>query len=132
MRFVASTRNIDSGVESGLSFEIAYAVAKHADTSAIDEEAIREQLAWFAHHLPIPSRFNRSRSKGYYRRKTKGICWFKSAASECLARMHILRQIVEAHGYHTVMLREDRIGYVVYQDEFQVVAEPFHETPTRP
>jgi hypothetical protein len=29
------------------------------------------------------------------------------------------------------MLTERRIGYVVYEDELQVVAEPFSDTQTR-
>jgi len=29
------------------------------------------------------------------------------------------------------MLTESRVGYVVYEDELQVVAEPFSDTQTR-
>ncbi len=44
--------------------------------------------------------------------------------------MRILQDIVEAHGHNTKMIREERIGYVFYEDEFQVVAEPFNDTRT--
>jgi hypothetical protein len=30
-----------------------------------------------------------------------------------------------------VELRTERVGYVVYEDEAQVVAEPFRDTPTK-
>ncbi len=91
---------------------------------------IREQFDWFSKHLPAPARFNRTRSKGYYRRKTKGISWFKDTASECLSRMHVLKRIAEEHGYPVSVICEDRIGFIVYEDEFQAVAEPFFETRT--
>lgn len=35
--------------------------------------ALSETLAWFEKNLKTPDRFNRTRSKGYYRRNTKGI-----------------------------------------------------------
>lgn len=34
-------------------------------------------------------------------------------------------------GHATTELRTERVGYVVYEDELQVVAEPFLDTPTR-
>jgi len=44
--------------------------------------------------------------------------------------MHEMKRIVEANGYVVTLVREDRIGYIVYEDETQVVAEPFTETRT--
>jgi hypothetical protein len=42
----------------------------------------------------------------------------------------ILSQRLEREGHQVAMIRESRIGYVVYEDDFQVVAEPFTETGT--
>jgi hypothetical protein len=36
--------------------------------------------------------------------------------------------ILQNHGIPVRMLKADRIGYVVYEDEYQVVAEPFADT----
>jgi hypothetical protein len=36
--------------------------------------------------------------------------------------------ILENHGVWIEMLKTARPGYVVYQDEFQVVAEPFSDS----
>ncbi len=129
LRFAGTSRHPDSGAEVGL-FQISYLIKKNPATSQADERAVRQQLDWFFKHLPAPPRFNRSRSKGYYRRNTKGISWFKDTATECLARMHILKRIAEEHGYLVSVISEDRIGYIVYEDEFQVVAEPFSDTRT--
>ena len=37
---------------------------------------------------------------------------------------------MEANGHTVHMVREERIGYVVYSDDFQVIAEPFADTRT--
>ena len=42
---------------------------------------VAEQCKRLAKSLP-KARLNRSRSKGYYRRTTKGISWFKDTATE--------------------------------------------------
>ena len=89
-------------------------------------------MAWFEKTLKTPDRFNRTRSKGYYRRRTKGIAWFRDTASECVSRMHVLKRILESHGHVVTVVHETHVGYVVYEDEFQVVAEPFADTRTGP
>ena len=89
-----------------------------------------EVLGWFWENLDTPDRFNRSKSKGFYRRTTRGIAWFKDSATDCLSRMHRIRVILEKYGHPVTMLTETRVGYVVYEDEFQVVAEPFADTKT--
>lgn len=87
-------------------------------------------LGWFGTNVLTPDRFNRSKSKGFYRRTTRGIAWFKDSATECLSRMHRMSDILEKYGLPVTMVTETRVGYVVYEDELQVVAEPFSDTHT--
>lgn len=51
-------------------------------------------------------------------------------AAEHIAKMYALIQVLEAHGVSVDILRTERPGYIVYEDEFQVAAEPFKETAT--
>jgi hypothetical protein len=129
MRFVLATRDPDSGVEEGL-FQAAYSLRAVTDLSSENRKALEETLSWFEVNLQTPKRFNRTRSKGFYRRNTRGIAWFRDSAHEHLRRMHQLRQILESHGYAVDLIQEDRPGYIVYEDAVQVVAEPFSETRT--
>jgi hypothetical protein len=129
VRFVVSSENSDFGVEDGI-FGAAYALRDAKDTSKHDREALVEQLAWFARNLPIPERINRSASKGCYRRNTKGIAWFRDDALEQITPMHEIRRVSEANGCVVHLIQEDRIGYVVYKDDAQVIAEPFADTRT--
>jgi len=39
--------------------------------------------------------------------------------------MHEMRCVVEQNGMFVQVLRTRRPGYVVFEDEYQVVAEPF-------
>jgi hypothetical protein len=129
IRFVLARRHPDSGVEDG-TFALAYELRAFAHVEAADRTALAENLAWFEKHLETPTRFNRTKSKGFYRRKTRGIAWFKDTAMEHLARMHEVRNILERYGHPVVLLSEARVGYVIYDDAFQVVAEPFTDTQT--
>lgn len=129
IRFVLARRNSDSGVEDGI-FGLAYELRNSPQVEADDRAALIENLDWFEKRLETPARFNRTKSKGFYRRKTRGVAWFKDTAGEHLARMHQIKGILERYGHPVVMLSETRVGYVVYDDAYQVVAEPFSDTQT--
>lgn len=60
-------------------------------------------------------------------KKSKAISWFKDSAHEHTARVRSLVAILRHHEVAVRMLRADRVGYVVYEDEYQIVAEPFAE-----
>jgi cytochrome c peroxidase len=131
LRFVGSKMDADSGFNAG-PFELAYGLRGDSSIDEADRQLLNDAIAWFEKFLPTPDRFNRSRSKGYYRRPTRGIAWFRHSATECIARMHVVRNVLEAYGYPVAIIRESRIGYIVYEDAFQVIAEPFAETNTGP
>jgi hypothetical protein len=130
LRFVlARRRDLDSGVEAGV-FGAAYDLRASADLGPADRKSLEEALSWFETNLQTPERFNRSRSKGFYRRKTRGIAWFRDSAHEHLLKMQQLRRILESHGHSVELIRAERLGYIVYEDGAQVVAEPFSDTLT--
>jgi hypothetical protein len=124
LRFVLAQRDPDSGVESG-PFEAAHRLRDSGDAEAADRDTLADHLRWFADNLDTPTRFNRTTSKGFYRRKTRGIAWFKDTATEHVARMHEISAILQRYGQPVSLLSKAKVGYVVYEDEFQVIAEPF-------
>jgi hypothetical protein len=129
IRFVLTKRDPDSGVEAG-TFTLAYRLRDSPHLEEADRELLADTLAWFGKNLQTPTRFNRSKSKGFYRRKTRGIAWFKDTASEHLARMHHVKAVLEKYGHAVTMLSEPRVGFVIYEDPVQVIAEPFSDTRT--
>jgi hypothetical protein len=129
IRFVLARRHSDSGVKAGI-FTVAYRLRDSRDIDVADRESLAQNLAWFDAHLEMPTRFNRTKSKGFYRKKTRGIVWFKDTAVEHLARMHQIKGLLEKYGHSVSMVVESRVGYVIHDDPFQVVAEPFSDTQT--
>jgi hypothetical protein len=79
---------------------------------------------WFNDNLEKPTRFTASKPP-FYRKPNKAISWFKNNAKDHLAHIRDLVAILQNHGIAVRMLKTDRVGYVVYEDEFQIVAEPF-------
>jgi len=111
-------------------FCAAYELRGLDELDAHTSDRLEALLTWFSTNLVIPKRFNRTRSKGYGRRSTKGLSWFKDEASTAIERSFELVDLLSENGYPIEILRTDRVGYVVYEDDDQVVAEPFSDTPT--
>jgi hypothetical protein len=129
IRFVLTRRHPESNVEDG-TFGVAYELRDSPRVESADRDLLTVNLAWFEKNLNTPDRFNRTKSKGFYRRPARGIAWFKDTATDHLARMHLINAVLERYGHAVTMLAESRIGYVIYDDAFQVVAEPFSDTRT--
>ncbi len=126
VRFVLPNLNSDSGVKNGV-FKIAYKLWREGGLSKNQHDKLGEILRWFGDNLERPGRFNRTKSKGYYRRATKGISWFKPTAKEHIANMHAMVSILKDCGHHIEMIKTRNPGYVVYEDDHQIVAEPFSD-----
>jgi hypothetical protein len=99
------------------------------DWSACLENSHEEELHdatrhWFNENLEEPTRFTASKPP-FYRKPNKAISWFKDTAKDHLAHIRDLVVILQSHGIAVQMLKTDRVGYVVYEDEYQIVAEPF-------
>ena len=124
LRFVLPNSHPGTGVRDGI-FHAAYDLRRGNQISVADRQCLEDLLAWFKVNLAIPKRFNRTKSKGYYRRRTAGISWLKPAASEHLARMRALVAILEKNGYQISQITTTRPGYVIFEDDHQVIAEPF-------
>jgi hypothetical protein len=131
LRFVVARLHPDSGVDDGV-FRSAYRLRDNPDLGDTERSGLSETLTWFNNNLKTPGRFNRTRSKGCRRRNTKGIAWFRDTATEHISRMRILKRVIESHGHTVTVVHETHVGYVVYEDEAQVVAEPFADTRTGP
>jgi len=123
LRFVLLRSHPDTGVEEGV-FNVAYHVTRKSLIPQVDRQALQDLLRWFETNLAIPTRFNRSRSK--YRRNTAA-SWLKPTATEHIDKMRALAAILQKNGYHVSQITTDRPGYVVFEDDHQLVAEPFRD-----
>jgi hypothetical protein len=123
IRFVVADLDEDSGKELG----VFHAVRNLREAGKLDwhEEEHHDSIrAWFNENLKKPARFTASKPP-YHRRKPKAISWFKDDAHEHIARVRELVVLLQHHGVVVKMLKTDKVGYVVYEDAHQIVAEPF-------
>lgn len=126
IRFVVGDIHEDSQREMGV-FQAAYRLKRERQLPDHEQARLKALLRWFSEHLDKPLRFNRSRRPG---RRNKAISWFKPTALDHIRKMREIVGILEAHGIQVRTIKIARPGYVVYEDEHQVAAEPFSDLPS--
>jgi hypothetical protein len=120
LRFVSGEINEDSHVSAGL-FCAAFRLIDEGMLSDYEYAVVAELMGWFNVNLKGPFEF-RLRSSW---RAPGSICWFKCTANEHLARARELATILEGHDIFIRTIRCQRTGYILYEDEAQVLAQPF-------
>lgn len=124
VRFVVRSLDPDSGRRQGL-FQALRELHDAGKLDPLDDRDYVLVREWFNEHLAKPSRFARATSP---LAKNVAISWFKDTASEHIRQMRMMAGILERHGVQVEMLRTRRPGYLVYEDDHQVVAEPYSDT----
>jgi hypothetical protein len=126
IRFVIHSNDIDSGRRQGL-FQALGELETQGLLLEHEVERYYELRDWFRQNLRKPVSFTRSSKPNA---KKVALSWFKDTATRHISMMHGMARVLKAHDVMVEILRSERPGYVVYEDDFQVAAEPFHETPT--
>jgi hypothetical protein len=124
IRFVIGVVDPDSGAETGI-FQTLTELLDHEDIPAHTRDELHGVRDWFRRNLKAPRRLNRSRRP---HRIPKAICWFKPTAIEHIEKARSIVQALQELGVDVRMLKTNNPGYIVYQDEFQIAAEPFADT----
>jgi hypothetical protein len=119
IRFVIGRKDKESHVEQGAFHAAAEAVRSQHITGS-DADELSELRAWFNENLERPTSFGRDTLH-------LGICWFKTGSLEHISRIWEMVRILERNGTYVKKIRTDRPGYVIYEDEWQIVAEPFRK-----
>jgi len=119
VRFVVGVKDEDSQHEQGIFQAAATALESRAITDS-DADELCKIRAWFSNNLEKPTSFGRGSA-------SRGICWFRTDAAGHISRMWEMVRILERNGIFVKKIRTDRPGYVVYEDDWQIVAEPFRE-----
>lgn len=119
IRFVVGRKDEDSHVEQGIFQAVALALEWRTITG-VDADELKDLRAWFSENLEKPTSFGRDKLR-------LGICWFKTGSAEHISRIWEMVQILERHGIYVKKIKTDKPGYVVYEDEWQLVAEPFRK-----
>lgn len=119
IRFVIGRKDEDSHVEQGI-FQAAGLALEWQDITGTDAAELNELRTWFNENLEKPTSFGRDKLQ-------RGICWFKTGSTEHISRIWEMVHILERNGIYVKKIRSDRPGYMIYEDEWQIVAEPFRK-----
>jgi hypothetical protein len=125
IRFVTRERHPPYGYRTGI-FKAAYALLRRDVLARPAQAELRVLLDWFNDHLATPARLTRSQ---HPHAKKSAVSWMRASAPEHIAQLRRLVALVEAGGVEIHELQTKRPGYVVYEDDQQVVALPFADTP---
>ena len=119
IRFVSSEHDEDSHVSAGL-FSAAFNLRCSLGLPQYELDALVELVDWFNVHLESPFTYLRPA-----KRHERAISWFKPTAGEHLARAWELIAILERNDVLIWPIKSTRTGYIYYEDDYQVLAEPF-------
>jgi hypothetical protein len=125
IRFVVSELDPTSGRRQGL-FQAAERLRESDDLEPGDRDQLERLGVWFNENLEKPLRLAMSPRP---HRKAQAISWFKDSARAHIAKMRELEEVLGRYGAAVQFIKTSRVGYVVYEDQFQVVACPFGDTP---
>ncbi len=120
LRFVTGEIDCDSHVSAGL-FRAADKLMEEVWLRDYEYEALWELMDWFDKHLKSPYDY---RLKPAWLAE-RSICWFRSTAREHLRRAWEMAAILNERGIVVRMIKCETPGYVIYEDQLQVLAYPY-------
>lgn len=95
-------------------------------TSENDRALLKHIRAWFNAELERPARFNKASA-----RSNIALSWYKSTATEHISHMYALVPIFENYDLLITVVKSRQPGYIVFEDDHQVVAIPFNKARGR-
>jgi hypothetical protein len=129
LRFVVHNKHWRSGRRSGLFQAVDEVVGgpEHYLYAPMHEIA-----DWFAKHLEDPFKDADKRNEPAWKVEpsTRAISWVKASATDHVSKMYELKALVEEAGWMVEVLQTTKPGAVLYEDEYQVIAAPYADTPT--
>ena len=123
IRFVSGEINERSHVQAGL-FCAAYKLRDEHELPEYELNRLLDLLAWFNAHLRSPFEYRLRKSW----RSAVAICWFKSSAHEHLEKAREMIALLEDNGLYISTIKSEKVGYKLYEDDAQVLAQPFADT----
>jgi hypothetical protein len=126
IRFVGGEIDAQSHVEEGL-FCAASKLQFRPEVPEYQLDRLWDLLWWFTVNLSCPFHY-RLRQPW---RSDRAICWFKPSAREHLAKAFEMVSLLEENDLLVKVIKAERIGYRLYEDEAQVLAQPFFDIRVR-
>jgi hypothetical protein len=118
VRFVVGTNQDRPRVQAGVVTELRM-LRDSGELPGYYHEQVEELFEWMNAELPCPP-FEASQWS------PDAICWFKDSAQHFISRLRDMIAILELHGRPVRMITTTRPGVILYEDDYQIVAESKH------
>lgn len=115
IRFVVGSESDYPRTQSGLFTEIE-SLRSNGHLEPYQMKMVKDIFEYFNKNLPVPPYSTKKWS-------IDAISWFKDSAINFIDRMRDLAFILEENGHRVRILKIDRPGMVLYEDEYQVVSQ---------
>jgi len=127
LRFITNYFD-EYGKESTGVFQCLGYLIRSESTYDYDKEKLEEIRVWFNTYLEKPDRFNKqSRKNG----KNVALSWFKNTAVDHIRNMYDLVSIFENYDFRIQVIKKEKIGRIIFQDEYQAVAIPYNKQKSK-
>ena len=123
IRFVIGTENEPADGLDGL-FHVSRLMRDDERLEPYEVKWLDQVYTWFNTELPCPP-FERKRFPA------DAVSWFRSSAARYITRMWDIAALLREHGQPIRIIKSDCPGAIIYQDSFQIVAEPWRSRRRR-
>lgn len=120
VRFVADEGETDDGYDQTGVFTIAQGCSDDGRFNQYERDRLEQIFDWFNEHLPCPPFEANLKSRAWSR---DCVAWFHESASHMIANMWELVWMLQEAGVPARMITTTKPGKVLYEDEYQIVAE---------
>jgi hypothetical protein len=117
IRLAINRADRDTNVPQGV-FTAAWDLIYDGELTAEAEANLRELLHWFKVNLPSPKE----------KMPKQTIFWYKSENHELIQKTWELVSLLRYQDLAISLVKTERPGYIIYEDEFQVGAIPFKDS----
>lgn len=117
LRFVTATQDEDSRKKQGL-FHSANRLKQEGELDRYESEVVERIFRWFNDNVKVPWLL---KAPG----NNRCLSWFKPEAKQALHLMWEMYYLLQSKGVSVEVLKENDIGEIKYEDEVQVVAQPY-------
>jgi hypothetical protein len=120
IRFVSGEIDEDSHLSAGL-FRAVSSLLDEVVLPDYEYLALMDPLSWFELHLKVPFDYRLEPAS----LAEQALCWFRPTAHEHLSHAWEVVAILEERAIFMRTVKCHKPGYVLYEDEAQVLAYPF-------
>jgi len=120
IRFVSAKIDEDSHVSAGL-FCAVYDLLDESEPEEYEIEVLWDHLRWFRRNLRVPFDYRLR----YQWRSARSICWFRDTARDHITHAWEVVALLENRGVLMRTIKCHKTGYILYEDDVQVLAQPF-------